>query len=494
MEGFIQSLFVIFQPMNILLNIVGMFVGILFGAIPGLTATLAISLLVPFTFGLPPIPSMILLLSIYAGGMYGGSITAVTIRTPGAPANAVTVLDGYQLALQGRAGIAISISLLAGTIGGLFSCAVMILLSPPLSRIALQFSPVEYFTVALFGLSAIFAISGKSFLKGTMAGTLGLILGTVGMDEILPIPRFTMGIRDLQAGLPFIPAVIGLFAFSEAFRVIEKGEVRTEITAKIGKIFPTWKEFQSTIKETIRGSIIGTWIGILPGAGGTIAAFLAYGETKRASKHPETFGRGDLNGVASPEAANNAVTGGAMIPMMTLGIPGDTVTAVLMSALVIQGLQPGPFLFRDHMDVIYPIFSTMILSNFVMLAMGFALLPLTSHLAYVKKDVLVPIIAIFGILGAFTMSGSLFYVGVAVFFGILGYILERYDFPVAPVCLALILGPIAENSLRQSMIMSKGDPTIFFTRPISLVLIILTIVSMTLLVTRRKKGIIVSEG
>jgi len=321
-----------------------------------------------------------------------------------------------------------------------------------------------------------------------------LILSTVGMDEILPIPRFTMGIRDLQAGLPFIPAVIGLFAFSEAFRVIEKGEVQTEITSKIGKILPTLKEFRSTIKETIRGSIIGTWIGILPGAGGTIAAFLAYGETKRASKHPETLGRGDLNGVASPEAANNAVTGGAMIPMMTLGIPGDTVTAVLMSALVIQGLQPGPFLFRDHMDVIYPIFSTMILSNFVMLAMGFALLPLTSHLAYVKKDVLVPIIAIFGILGAFTMSGSLFYVGVAVFFGILGYILERYDFPVAPVCLSLIMGPIAENSLRQSMIMSRGDPTIFFTRPISLILIIVTVVSMTLLVTRRKKGVIVSEG
>jgi putative tricarboxylic transport membrane protein len=494
MEGLLQALLVIFQPANILLNVVGMFVGIIFGAIPGLTATLAISLLVPFTFGLPPIPSMILLLSIYAGGMYGGSITAVTIRTPGAPANAVTVLDGYQLALKGRAGTAISISLIAGTIGGLLSCAVMILLSPPLSRMALQFSPVEYFTVALFGLSAIFAISGKSLLKGTMAGVLGLILSTVGMDEILPIPRFTLGIRDLQAGLPFIPAVIGLFAFSEAFRVIEKGEVATEITAKIGKILPTWREFAGTIRETIRGSIIGTWIGILPGAGGTIAAFVAYGETRRASKHPETFGTGELNGVASPEAANNAVTGGAMIPMMTLGIPGDTVTAVLMSALVIQGLQPGPFLFRDHMDVIYPIFATMILSNFVMLVMGFALLPLTSHLAYVKKDVLVPIIAIFGILGAFTMSGSLFYVGVAVFFGILGYILERYDFPVAPVCLSLILGPIAENSLRQSMIMSRGDPTIFFTRPISLVLIIVTVVSMTLLITRRKKGVIPSES
>ncbi len=493
MEGFLHSLVVIFQPVNILLNLAGMFIGILFGAIPGLTATLAIALLVPFTYGLPPIPSMILLLSIYNGGMYGGSITAIAIRTPGAPANAVTVLDGYQLALKGRAGTAISISLIAGTIGGLFSCLVMIFPSPPLSRIALKFSPVEYFTVALFGLSAIFAISGKSLLKGTMSGILGLILATVGMDEILPIPRFTMGVKDLQAGIPFLPAVIGLFAFSEAFRLIEKGEVLTEITAKIEKILPSWEEFKGILKETMRGSVIGTWIGILPGAGGTIAAFLAYGETVRASKHPERYGTGELNGVASPEAANNAVTGGAMIPMMTLGIPGDTVTAVLMSALIIQGLQPGPFLFRDHMDVVYPIFSAMILSNFIMLFMGFALLPLTSHLAYVKKDVLVPIIAIFGILGAFTMSGSLFCVGIAVFFGIIGYLLEKYDFPVAPVCLSLILGPIAENSLRQAMIMSRGDITIFFTRPISLILIVLTVLCMTILIVRQKKGTLIPE-
>lgn len=494
MEEFLHSVGVIFQPVNILLNIVGMFIGILFGAIPGLTATVAISLLIPFTFGLPPIPSLILLLSIYNGGMYGGSITAITIRTPGAPANAVTVIDGYQLALKGKAGAAISISCIAGAIGGLFSVAVMMLFSPPLSRIALKFSPVEYFTVAVFGLSAIFAISGRSLIKGMMAGVLGLILSTVGIDEILPIPRFTMGIRDLQAGFPFLPAVIGLFALSEVFRLIEKGEILTQITAKIETILPTWKEFKSTIKETFRGSVIGTLIGILPGAGGAIAAFLAYSETKRASKHPETFGAGDLNGVASPEAANNAVTGGAMIPMMTLGIPGDAVTAVLMSALIIQGLQPGPFLFRDHMDIVYPIFLAMILSNLIMVVMGLALLPLTSYLAHVRKDILVPMVAIFGVLGSFAMTGSVYYVAVAIFFGILGYFLERYDFPVAPVCLSLILGPIAENSLRQSMIMSRGDVSIFFTRPISLFLIILTIFSMTILVIRRRKAVMISEG
>lgn len=494
MDEWLHALKVVFEPTNIVMNVVGMFIGILFGAIPGLTATVAISLLIPFTFGLPPLPSMILLLSIYTGGMYGGSITAIAIRTPGAPANAVTVLDGYQLALKGRAGFALSISLIAGAIGGLFSCAVMIFLSPPLSAIALMFSPVEYFMVAMFGLSAIFAISGKSLLKGTIAGILGLIFATVGVDEILPVSRFNFGLESLKGGIPFLPAVIGLFAIAEVFRLIEKGEVSTRITAKIETILPPWREFKGTLRETFRGSVIGTLVGILPGAGGTIAAFLAYGETKRASKHPETFGTGDPEGVASPEAANNAVTGGAMIPMMTLGIPGDAVTAVLMGALIIQGLQPGPFLFRDHIDFVYPIFAAMILSNIIMVVMGLALLPLTSCLARVEKDVLVPIVAIFGILGSFALSGSLSYVAIALFFGVLGYIMEKYGFPVAPICLAMILGPIAENSLRQSMVMSQGDVSVFVTRPISLTLFALTVISLVVLVGRRKKGLVLAEA
>ncbi len=493
MEAWLNSIVVIFQPLNILMNIGGMLIGMCMSCIPGLTATLAISLLIPFTYGLPPVASLILLLSLYNGAMYGGSVTAITIRTPGGPSNAPTVLDGYQLALKGKAGTAISISLIAGTIGGLFSCVVMILLSLPLSRIALKFSPVEYFTLALFGLSAVFAVSGKSMLKGTMSGIFGLILGTIGMDEILPIPRFTMGVKNLEGGIPFLPAVIGLFALAEVFRLIEQGEVHTEITARIKNILPTWKEFTGTLKETLRGSVIGTWIGILPGAGATIASFMAYSETKRASKHPETFGTGDLNGVASPEAANNANNAGALIPTLTLGIPGDAVMAVLMSALIVQGLQPGPFLFRDHMDVVYPIFSAMILSNLLMLGLGFALLPLSSNIAYIKKEILVPIIAVSGIIGSFAATGSLYEVGIAVFFGILGYVMERFGFPVAPLCLSLILGPIAENSLRQSLIMSRGNITIFFTRPISLILIIVTIVSVIYLIIQGKRGAKLAE-
>ncbi|MFH1931083.1 MAG: tripartite tricarboxylate transporter permease [Pseudomonadota bacterium] len=493
MEDFFYSFLIIFQPINILMMAVGMFIGIVFGVIPGLTATLAIALLLPFTYGLPTIPSLILLLSIYNGAMYGSSVTAITIRTPGAPASAVTMIDGYALALKGKAGVAISISCIAGTIGGIFSVVVMIFLSPPLSRLALKFSPVEYFSVAFFGLSTIFAVSGKSLTKGMIAGTLGLILSTVGFDTQLPVERLTLGIPALKAGFPFVPAVIGLFALSEAFRLIEKGGILTEITTRIETIFPTWKEFKGTLKETFRGSVIGTLIGMLPGAGATMCAFIAYGETKRASKHPETFGQGDLDGVASPEAANNAVTGGAMIPMLTLGIPGDAVTAVLLAAFIVQGLQPGPLLFRDHMDIVYPIFSGLILSNLMMLIMGLALLRFTSAIAYVKKEVLVPIVATFGIVGSFAMSGSVYDMGVALSFGISGYILQRFGFPLAPVCLALILGPIAENSLRQAMIMSNGDVTIFFTRPISLILILLSVLSVTVLVFKQKKGALITE-
>jgi len=494
MEALLHAFYIIFQPVNILMMAAGMFIGIVFGCVPGLTATLAIALLLPFTFGFSTIPSLILLLSIYNGGMYGSSVTAITIRTPGAPASAVTMLDGYALAQQGRAGTAISISCIAGTIGGLFSVFVMMFLSPPLSKIALKFSPVEYFSVAVFGLSTIFAISGKSFIKGAMAGTLGMLLSTVGFDEQMPVARFTLGYSDLKGGLPFVPAVIGLFALSEAFRLVEKGGGFTEITTKIDRILPTWKEFRGTLKETFRGSAIGTLIGMLPGAGATMCAFIAYGETKRASKHPERFGTGELDGVASPEAANNAVTGGAMIPMMTLGIPGDAVTAVLLAAFIVQGLQPGPLLFTNHMDIVYPIFAGLIMSNFMMLIMGLGLLRFTSAIAYINKSVLVPIVAVFGIVGAFAMSGNVFEVGVALFFGILGYVMERWEFPLAPVCLALILGPIAENSLRQTMIMSGGDFTIFFTRPISLILLILTVVSVTVLVFKQKRGSLIAEA
>jgi len=484
----LQAMTVVFQPMNFILMAVGMIIGIIFGAIPGLTATLAIALLTPFTFNLDAIPALLLLLSIYNGGMYGSSITAITIRTPGAPASAVTVLDGNELAKKGEAGKAIGVSCIAGAIGGLFSAIVMIFLSPPLAQLAVAFSPADYFAVGIFGLTAVFAVSGKSLVKGSIATIFGLLISTIGMDPILPYPRMIFGIGELASGVPFLPAVIGLFAIAEVFRMAASTDTVKDLDMKIGRVLPTMKEFVGTLKETFRGSVIGTLIGILPGAGGTIAAFVAYGESKRASKHPEKYGTGILEGVASPESANNAVTGGAMIPMLTLGIPGDAVTAVLLGALIIQGLEPGPSLFKDHLDVVYPVFAGMILSNIVMTIMGLLVIKPVSVLAMVKKEYLMSIVMIFSIIGAYADGGSLFSVLIAILFGILGYFMEKYNFPVAPVVLALILGPMIENSMRQALIMSQGSWTVFFNGPIRLVIWGLTAVMLITVMYRQYKG------
>jgi putative tricarboxylic transport membrane protein len=467
--------------MNFALMTLGVTVGIIFGAIPGLTATLAIALLIPITFTMSPIPALLLLLGIYNGGMFGGSITAITIRTPGTPAAAVTQLDGYPMAQRGEAGKAIGTACIASTFGGLMSAMIMIVLAPLLAKAALAFSPVEYFSVGVFGLTAVFAISGKNLLKGALATLFGLLLSSIGLDPILPIPRFTFGEIELSGGIPFLPAVIGLFALAEVFRLVGAKEKNVVIHTDVGKVLPPWRDFKKIIRASIKGSLIGTWIGILPGAGGTIASYVSYGEARRSSKHPEQFGTGIIEGVAAAESANNGVTGGAMIPMLTLGIPGDAVTAVLLGALTIQGLQPGPMLFQEHIDVIYPVFAGMLLSNFIMLVLGLVMVKPVSYIARIKKQHLVPIVAIFSVIGAFAESGSLLMVAFAVAFGIIGYLMEKYEYPVAPLILSLILGPMIENALRQSLIMSQGSWSIFVTRPISaglLLVAVLTIITM----------------
>jgi putative tricarboxylic transport membrane protein len=351
-----------------------------------------------------------------------------------------------------------------------------------LAKAALAFSPVEYFSVGIFGLTAVFAISGKNLIKGALVTLFGLLLSSIGLDPILPIPRFTFGEIELSGGIPFLPAVIGLFALAEVFRLIGAKEKKIIIHTDVGKVIPSWVDFKKMIKASIKGSLIGTWIGILPGAGGTIASYVSYGEARRSSKHPEQFGTGIIEGIAAAESANNGVTGGAMIPMLTLGIPGDAVTAVLLGALTIQGLQPGPMLFQEHVEIVYPVFAGMLLSNFVMLALGLIMVKPVSYIARIKKQHLVPIIAIFSVIGAFAESGSILMVAFAIAFGILGYLMEKYEFPVAPLILSLILGPMIENSLRQALIMSQGSWSIFVTRPISaglLLVAVFTIVAMT---------------
>lgn len=476
MDFITQGLLQVLAPYNLMLIIIGVFIGIVVGAIPGLTATVAISLLVPFTFGMDPIPALVLLLAIYCGGIYGGAITAIVIRTPGTPGAAATILDGYPLAQQGRAGEAIGIATIASGIGGLISAIIMIFLSPQISSMALKFSAPEYFALTVFGISVIFSLSGD-ILKGLASGLLGLLFATVGMDLITPYPRFTLGIPALLTGLPLLPIVIGLFAIAEVFKMAEAAivESKDKDIEKVGRTLPTIETLKSLKGTFVRSGLIGTFIGALPGAGANIAAFVSYNVAKRVSKNPEEFGSGAIKGVAASEAANNAVTGGALIPMLTLGIPGDAVTAVLLSALTIQGYQPGPLLFRDNMHIVYPIFACMILANIVMTMMGLSLVKVVAKIATIKKAYLLPAIAIFGIIGAFAASGNVFEIWVALFFGLIGYVLQKVKFDVAPIVLAVILGPIMERSLRQSLIMSNGDPMVFIKRPISLVLLLLAV-------------------
>jgi len=476
----------VFQPQVFLLISIGVMGGILIGALPGLTATMSVALLIPMTFGMPPVLGLSMLMGIYVGGIYGGSIAAILIRTPGTPSSAATVLDGYPLAQKGQAGKALGMATIASFIGGIFSAIVLILLAPQLAKIALEFGPPEYFAMALFGLTIISSVSGNA-LKGLIAGTVGMLLSTIGADPISGANRFTFDSMNLTSGIAFIPALIGLFAISEAMLQIEKMKKEVVDTQKVSGLFPSLQEFKMCARTFLRGSILGTFIGIVPGTGAGIASWVTYNETKRASKTPEKFGTGHIEGIAATESANNAVTGGALVPLLTLGIPGDTVTAVLLGGLMIQGLAPGPMLFSKHPDVIAGLFAAIIVANFCMLIYGLIGVKLFAKVLNIPKKVLIPTIVILCFVGTYSINMSVFDLGVMLVFGVIGYFMQKYDFSPAAMCIALILGPIAEQNFRLGLIMSDGSPSIFFTSPISAVLIVLAVLSMLLPVIKKKK-------
>lgn len=474
----VQGFSNILQLKVLLMVFLGVTGGIMVGSLPGLTATMGVALLVPFTFGLPINQSMAMLLGIFSGAIYGGSISAILIRTPGTPAAAATLLDGYPLSQRGEAGRALSMSVLSSFIGGFTGALIMTFLSPQISKVALKFSAPEYFALAVFGLSIIISVSGNSIIKGIMAGIFGLIISTIGLDPMSGYPRFTFGSMDLFEGPAFIPTLIGLFALSEIFKGVENIITSKKVESKITQFLPTLTDVKKTWKVILKSSIIGTFIGSIPGAGSDIAAFVGYSEAKRTSKHPEKFGTGVIEGVASAEAANNACTGGAMIPLLSLGVPGDAVTAVLLGAFIIQGLRPGPLLYRDHMDVVYSVFAAMMVANVVMFIVGTIGARFFSKIISLDRNILIPIIFLLSIVGSYSMRNSLFDVWVAIFFGVVGYFMQRYDFPASPILLALILGPMAESNLRRALVVSKGDMSILITRPISAILLILAAISI----------------
>ncbi len=467
----------VFQPQNLLVNTIGVFLGILVGAMPGLNATITIALLLPLTFHMDFVSSLILLIGIYCGSMLGGSITAVLFRTPGTPGATATVFEGYPLCQQGKARLAIGAAALASFVGGIISLIFLVTTAPIIARIALSFSAPDFFALCLFGLTLVFSISGKSMVKGCISCVLGMLFGAVGMDPTTPSARLTFGSIDLLVGTPLITAVTGLFAISQIFNLFlteTKGEA---VPAQAGPLMPNMAELRQMSKHLLKSSAIGTVIGTLPGTGAQIAALIAYNEARRTSKDRDKFGTGTLDGIAAAEAANNAVTGGALMPMLTLGIPGDAVTAVMMGAIIIQGLQPGPMLFRNFPNEMNTIFASVGISNVLMLVLGLSFATFFAKAAMLPRKYLATIIAAIAFTGAFASRSMIFDVKLAVFFGFVGFFLDRYGFSVAAVALGLILGPMAEKSLRLALTMSRGNLSILVSKPIAAVFLLIVVVT-----------------
>ncbi len=469
-----------FQPYNILMCFVGAAFGMLVGCLPGLTATMGIALLIPLTFGMNPVAALMMLTAIHAGANTGCSISAILVCTPGTPAAAATTLDGYQLALKGRAGYAISIAVWGGLIGGIFSVLVLLFMAPPLSLVSVMFGPIEYFWLALFGLTAVGSLSGGSPLKGIMSGVFGLFVGTIGLDVISGNERFTYGVVGLITGVGFVPAMIGLFSLPQVMMLSSGNASTTAGVQQIG-----WREYFVGFGEIwrlrmtwVRSCIIGAIIGILPGAGGSVSSWLSYNEERRFSKHPELFGTGVIEGVAAPECANNADTATAYIPLITLGIPGSSAAAVLLGGLLIQGLVPGRELFTVHASTTYAMIMGLFIGNIFVFLMGLLGSNLFAKALQVPPAVLAPAIVTLCVIGSYALENDMFGVYVMLAFGIVGYIFKILDFHPAPAMLGLILGPMAEKGFRHALKLSLGDPFYFIKSPISMVLVALIVLAV----------------
>ena len=455
----------------------GVLIGILCGVLPGLSASTAVALMVPFTFGMDPVVAVVLLVSVYLAGEYGGSITAIAIGTPGTPAAAATMLDGYELTKQGKPGLALTTSVVASSIGGFVGVLVLFAFSEPLARFALSFGAPEYFALAVFGLTIIASLSSDNLLKGFLIMFLGLFLKTIGLDGFTGEERYTFGIPKLMDGLSFIPALIGLFAMASVFSGVEE-DLRDSERVSLSFAMPKLRRLLGMWKVYLHASVLGSIIGVLPGAGATITSFICYNEVRRFSKNKDQFGKGALEGVAAPEAGNNAVVGGSMVPLLTLGIPGSATTAVLLGALMLHNIQPGPLLFQTNGEIVYGIFAALLVACFAQLLFGLIGVPLWIKVISAPRPLLLSVIAVISVVGAYGYSNSIVDVWVMFGFGLLGYLLKKLDFPIAPIILALVLGGILEENFRRALIVSGGDYSIFVTQPISALLLVMAALSL----------------
>ena len=474
MAELIQGFYDVLTIPNMLIMLLGIITGIIVGALPGLTATMAVALITPLTFGMNKMPAMLLLLGVYCAGIYGGSITAILIHTPGTPSSAATVIDGYPMVQQGKARKALEASIWASSLAGFISAAALTFIAPQLARFALRFGPPEYFALAVFGLTMIISVSSKSIIKGFISALVGLLASAIGLGPIIGLPRFTFGSNSLSAGISLVPALVGLFAIGEILvKGVKKGD-KVVIKDAVGPHL-SFREIIGALKTVMKGSLIGTFIGSLPGTGAAIASFLSYSEAKRSSKNAHLFGTGYYEGVMASEAGNNGVTGATLIPTLTLGIPGDTITAVLLGALMIHGLTPGPNLFRNYREIMFAIFAGLFLINVMMLIVGLLGANIYSYVANIPKGILSPIIIVLCFLGCFATASRLYDVVIMMFFGTIGYFFITFRFPLPPLLLGLVLGPIVESNLRRTLILGGGSPLIIITRPITFFIIILAV-------------------
>ncbi len=486
-QGLLDGFGVALQPLNLMWCFVGVFLGTVIGVLPGLGPPATIAMLLPLTFHMNPAGAMIMLAGIYYGAKYGGSTTSILLNVPGESASVITCIDGYQMARKGRAGPALGMAAIASFIAGTFGVVGLMLVAPPLAKVSLAFSSPEYFALMVLGLAMVVLLSGASLIKALLSMLVGLWIASIGTDPFSATSRFTFGRAELLGGIDFVIVAIGIFAIAEVLANMEPHEGGTMLPVPKGlrNLLPTWQDMKDCRFAFVNGSVLGFLIGVLPGAGSTIASFLSYGVEKAVSRHPERFGTGVIEGVAAPEGANNSETGGALVPLMTLGIPGSGTTAILLAALVLWGFKPGPMLIEDSPQLFWGLVASMYIGNVMLLVLNLPLVPVFAQLLKLPAYAMYPLILGVSVIGVYSDASSTFAVVLLAVFGLLGYAMRKLDFPAAPMVLGLVLGNKMELALRQSLMMSQGDLGILATRPISAGILMLAAVMLFLPLFRR---------
>lgn len=472
MSLLLEALVVVFTPANLFFCIIGMVLGVFFGALPGISASMGVVLMLPFTYYMGIIPSCILLCALYVGASYGGSITAILFNTPGTPEACATSFDGYPMAQQGKAGRALGLAMSGSAIGSIFSVFCMLFISPLLSQVALKIQSAEYFALTILGIACIAAVGSKSIIKALITGLIGIIIALIGMDPMTGVSRMTFDNMNLLGGIEFIPVMIGAFAMAEVLKqIIERHEaVRIDGEKNVAVESLTLKEFFVYKATIIKSAIIGTLIGILPGTGGSIASIVSYGEAVRSAKDKSRFGKGAEEGVIAPETANNAAAGGAMVPTLVLGIPGSPTTAIILAAFVLQGLQPGPQLMKEQPLMLYSIFLSMLIASVVIFFVARVAVKGFAQVLKLPYSILAPIIVMFSVIGSYAVSNDMGEVWMMLGFGFFGYFMKKYDFSPATLILGLVLGRMMEENFRRQLLLTEGDYSTFITRPVSILI------------------------